>query len=1313
MRLSAISLRKYLSTSALFIFLLSSFAFAQDVNFRVMTYNGLKLDGTDTDRQAAFQTVLQAANPDILLMQEIVDAAGADLILSALNAGGNQYSRATFVNGTDTDNMLFYRTSIGTLTSQNEIPTALREFSEYVMQIGANEIRFYSAHLKASSGSTNEQKRLDEVTILRNHLNNLPAGTEFIIVGDFNMYDSNEPAYQKFIANESDNDGRAEDPLASSGGVGDWHINPAFASVHTQSPRTTQFGGGATGGLDDRFDFILTSFGINDNSKVDMVSGTYTAFGNDGNHFDTSILNGTNTAVSATVAQALHDASDHLPVYADFVSLNGSGGGNTPPLAEANGPYNGSTTSAITFSSSGSSDSDGTVVSYNWDFGDGNTSSQANPSYTYAADGSYTASLTITDDDGATNTDFASVTISTGTGSGTGVIFSEIFYDTPGTDSQEEWIEIYNGTSSLVDLSGWTITDNNGSGSSFTIPNGTDIKAGTYLTIAKNSTGFNALYAYDADVYGSIPALNNGGDALLLLDNTSTLIDAVAWEGGASAGVPSGWGSTSAPSASTGNSIVRASITTDTDSFSDWNTASGNGNPQTQPTNTPPVAVANGPYSGNTGTGIQFSSAGSSDSDGTIATYSWNFGDGNTSSQANPSHTYNAAGSYTAQLTITDNLGATDMATASVTVTNVAGAGVLFSEIFYDTPGTDSQEEWIEIYNSTGADVDVSGWTITDNNGTGSTYTFPSNTVVLNGTYLTVAVNSTGFNALYSYDADVYGSVPALNNSGDALILKNAAAQTVDEVAWEGGASSGIPSGWGSTSAPTASTGSSIYRTNPATDSDTFSDWSVAAGNGNPQTQPAPNVPPVAVINGTYTGTESSPVTFSSSGSSDSDGTIASYSWDFGDGNTSTQANPTHTYSTSGSYTVSLTVTDNDGATNTVQTTATIDPVTNTSAIKFAQGVITGVSSSWQTVTLSDTYTSMVVIATPLYDNGDNPAVTRIRNASGNSFELRVQNPGNTSLSGYTVHYVALEEGVYTDASDGVKMEAVKVNSTTTDYKGSWNAQTQSYTNSYSSPVVLGQVMTANDSDWSVFWARGGSRTSAPNSSNLKIGKHVGEDSDKTRANETIGYLVIEAGSGSIDNTPYSAALGADIVKSVTNAPPYNYSVSGLSSSEGAIVSAAAMDGNDGGWPLLYGTSAVSSSNLSVAFDEDQISNSERSHTTEQVAYMVFGTQSSAKVVASSENLFDELPEQTDLLQNYPNPFNPSTNIRYELKETANVTISVYNMLGQEVARLVDGQRSAGIHTVTFDASNLSTGLYIYRLNVAGKLYSKKMLLAK
>jgi len=173
------------------------------------------------------------------------------------------------------------------------------------------------------------------------------------------------------------------------------------------------------------------------------------------------------------------------------------------------------------------------------------------------------------------------------------VVFSEVYYDTVGTDADEEWIELYNGTASTVDIGGWTITDNNGTGASYTFPAGTAIAAGTYFTVAANSTGFNALYGYDADLYGTLPFLNNDGDTLILTDGSAVEVDAVAWEGGASAGIPAGWGSTTAPSAATGSTIVRIDPAVDTDTYVDWTAALNNGNPQTQggtpPDTTPPV----------------------------------------------------------------------------------------------------------------------------------------------------------------------------------------------------------------------------------------------------------------------------------------------------------------------------------------------------------------------------------------------------------------------------------------------------------------------------------------------------------------------------------------------------------------------------------------------------------------------------------------------------------------------------------------------------------------------------------------------------
>jgi len=91
----------------------------------------------------------------------------------------------------------------------------------------------------------------------------------------------------------------------------------------------------------------------------------------------------------------------------------------------------------------------------------------------------------------------------------------------------------------------------------------------------------------------------------------------------------------------------------------------------------------------------------------------------------------------------------------------------------------------------------------------------------------------------------------------------------------------------------------------------------------------------------------------------------------------------------------------------------------------------------------------------------------------------------------------------------------------------------------------------------------------------------------------------------------------------------------------------------------------------------------------------------------------DGIPRDFKLLQNFPNPFNPTTTIKYAVPKEAHVKLTVYNVLGQEIAVLVNGLKSAGYHTVNFDASNLNTGMYIYKLEAGDFTSIKKMILMK
>ncbi len=101
------------------------------------------------------------------------------------------------------------------------------------------------------------------------------------------------------------------------------------------------------------------------------------------------------------------------------------------------------------------------------------------------------------------------------------------------------------------------------------------------------------------------------------------------------------------------------------------------------------------------------------------------------------------------------------------------------------------------------------------------------------------------------------------------------------------------------------------------------------------------------------------------------------------------------------------------------------------------------------------------------------------------------------------------------------------------------------------------------------------------------------------------------------------------------------------------------------------------------------------------------------KTTSSSEEE-NELVNRFELLQNYPNPFNPSTNISFALPTASDVRLSVYNLLGQEVATLINGKTlNSGVHTVAFDASALSSGMYIYRIEAGNFTSTKRMMLIK
>jgi len=250
---------------------------------------------------------MQNTLPDILVVQEILSQAGVNGFLNnVLNVASSGYEAGSFLDGPDTDNAIFYKTTAFTFLANNPIPTNLRDINEFVMKENytGDTLRIYSLHLKAGTASSDQQQRLSEVTILRDITDNLPPNSNFIVCGDFNIYGSNEAAYQKLLNQTTQ--GYVIDIYNLSG---TWN-DPAYAQYHTQSPRVRQFGGGANGGMDDRFDMMLMSQAVINTGEIYYLPATFVNYGNDGNHYNDSINKPPNAVVSQQIADAIHYASD-------------------------------------------------------------------------------------------------------------------------------------------------------------------------------------------------------------------------------------------------------------------------------------------------------------------------------------------------------------------------------------------------------------------------------------------------------------------------------------------------------------------------------------------------------------------------------------------------------------------------------------------------------------------------------------------------------------------------------------------------------------------------------------------------------------------------------------------------------------------------------------------------------------------------------------------------------------------------------------------------------------------------------------------
>jgi endonuclease/exonuclease/phosphatase family metal-dependent hydrolase len=318
-------------------------------NFKVMFYNVLNYPLQEpASRIQDFETIVQDYSPDLFMACEINNASGATSILNVLQNHNSNFLAANIVSNTSDDNignqndlqnMLYYDSTKFILENQYEVTTIYRDFNHYVLKLNTsnqatNPIRLdvFVAHLKSSSGSENQNLRLAMVNDFEDYLDTLPSNSYVVLGGDLNIYTHSEPAYQELL--NTSNNITFVDPANRNGS---WHNNINYLDVFTQSTRTSNGLGGATGGFDDRFDFILTSENMLSNPDIAYVSNSYKVYGNNNNPncFNSEIISGNCSGpdYDQNIRTALYYMSDHLPVTLELETTS-SLSSSTYELAE-------------------------------------------------------------------------------------------------------------------------------------------------------------------------------------------------------------------------------------------------------------------------------------------------------------------------------------------------------------------------------------------------------------------------------------------------------------------------------------------------------------------------------------------------------------------------------------------------------------------------------------------------------------------------------------------------------------------------------------------------------------------------------------------------------------------------------------------------------------------------------------------------------------------------------------------------------------------------------------------------------------------
>lgn len=313
-----------------FLLINIGFGYSQST-IKTMFYNVLDYPSAPpNNREQILEKIIDSYEPDIFMICELENEEGGEEILNeSLNDDHTNYSSAPFLsNFSNSDvelhQLLYYNNQKFNLIQSSRISNTIRDINWYTLELttenqDANPIKLevFVTHLKASPGGTNEQKRLDMVKGFIDNQINLDPDAYVIFAGDFNLYSSDEPAYEAIL--NTNNRIVMVDPINTPGS---WNNNPSFAAVHTQSTRISSEdfeNSGSGGGVDSRFDFIMISDNMVSNPELSYVKESYASYGNNGNCYNQRIDDTDCTGLyNLDLREELYNMSDHIPVVMEL-----------------------------------------------------------------------------------------------------------------------------------------------------------------------------------------------------------------------------------------------------------------------------------------------------------------------------------------------------------------------------------------------------------------------------------------------------------------------------------------------------------------------------------------------------------------------------------------------------------------------------------------------------------------------------------------------------------------------------------------------------------------------------------------------------------------------------------------------------------------------------------------------------------------------------------------------------------------------------------------------------------------------------------